>query len=137
MQVLCLLALFQAIQGVAAYSSKPFVDNFNGDALSNAWLVAHKQWGGSAAGSVVADNVAVRDGNLVLTAHGDLYNGPVRGINKDSSPRPDGKRTGGAVATDLYYASGSYEIRMKVAPTLGVCSAIWTFHYEESTSGVR
>ena len=130
-------ALVCGASGVSAYSNEPFFDTFEGEKLSDAWLVAHKQWGGSEAGSVVADNVAVRDGNLVLTAHGDLYDGPVRGINKDKSPRPDGRRTGGAIATTLYHASGSYEIRMKVAPTLGACSAIWTFHYEESTSGVR
>ena len=128
-------ALVCGASGASAYSNEPFFDTFEGEKLSDAWLVAHKQWGGSAAGSVVADNVRMVDGKLVLTAHGDLYDGPVRGINKDLSQRPDGKRTGAAIATNLYYASGSYEIRMKVAPTLGVCSAIWTFHYQEYYPG--
>ena len=86
-------------------------------------------------GGVLAENVALRDGQLVLTARGDLYEGPVRGVNKDMSVRTDGKRTGAAIATKAYFASGSYELRMKVAPSLGVCSAIWTFHYQEFYPG--
>jgi beta-glucanase (GH16 family) len=114
-----------------------FFDNFSGDSLDESkWLIAYKQWGGAGAnGGVVPDNVAVRNSKLVLTAHGDQYDGPVRGVNKDGSQRPDGKRTGAAIATKLYYTSGTYEVRMKVAPELGVCSAIWTFHYEEYYPG--
>jgi beta-glucanase (GH16 family) len=114
-----------------------FFDDFSGDSLDDSkWLVASKQWGGAEAnGGVVADNVAIRDGKLILTAHGDQYDGPVRGVNKDGSQRPHGRRTGASIATMLYFTSGSYEVRMRVAPELGVCSAIWTFHYEEYYPG--
>src|SRR5690606_13413906 len=68
-------------------------------------------------------------------AHGDLYEGPVMGINKDGSIRTDGKRVGAAIATAYYFGSGRYEVRMKVPPELGVCTAIWTFHYQEFYPG--
>ncbi len=35
------------------------------------------------------------------------------------------------MATTNYYDSGSYEVRMKIAPDPGVASALWTFLYEE------
>ena len=67
-------------------------------------------------------------------ANGDLYTGPVRGVEKKHNTWVDlqhGRRTGAAIATKEYFASGVYEVRMKVAPVKGVCSAVWTFHYEE------
>ena len=78
---------------------------------------------------MLPQNVSVQDGKLVIEAYGDQYTGDVKGINRDFSLRPDGKRVGGAIATLDYYASGKYEVRMKVAPQLGVASAIWTFHW--------
>ncbi|MDE5755154.1 MAG: glycoside hydrolase family 16 protein, partial [Oscillospiraceae bacterium] len=122
-----------------------FYDDFTGSRLdTNKWLIAEKNWGGTVTengetvdynGGVVSKNVAVRNGNLILTGLGDLYEGEQKGINRDGSQRQDGKRCGGAIATREYYASGSYEIRAKIAPVLGCCSAMWTFEYEEDYSG--
>ena len=52
----------------------------------------------------------------------------MQGCNKNL---PGGIRTGAAIATRDYYASGCYEVVAKVAPVFGACSAIWTFEYEE------
>ena len=122
-----------------------FYEDFSGFELAtDKWLIAEKNWGGTVTvdgveqdynGGVIADNVAVRDGNLILTGLGNNYTGGLRGINRDKSSRTDGKRCGGAVATREYFGSGSYEIRAKIAPELGCCSAMWTFEYEEDYSG--
>lgn len=122
-----------------------FYDDFTGSRLDmNKWLIAEKNWGGTVTengetvdynGGVVSENVAIWDGHLVLTGLGDLYEGEQKGINRDGSQRSDGKRCGGAIATREYHASGSYEIRAKIAPVLGCCSAMWTFEYEEDYSG--
>ena len=122
-----------------------FYDDFSGAAPdSEKWLIAEKNWGGTVTengrtsdynGGVIAENVSVRNGALILTGHGNQYDGPLCGINRDGSERPDGKRCGGAVATREYYGSGRYEIRAKIAPELGCCSAMWTFEYEEDDSG--
>jgi len=103
---------------------------------TSAWLVAKRQWGGvNANGGVVPENVKVQNGKLMLEAHGNLYAGPVKGINKDGTVRADGKKVGAAIATKDYYGSGKYEFSMKVAPELGVSSAVWTFHYQEVEPG--
>lgn len=121
-----------------------FYEDFSGDTLdTDSWLIAQKNWGGTVNnngitedynGGVISDNVAVRDGKLILTGLGNYYNGDLCGINRDKSRRSDGKRCGGAIATKDYFASGSYEISAKISPELGCCSAMWTFEYEENYS---
>lgn len=125
--------------------SDVFYDDFSDSFLdTDKWLIAEKNWGGTVTsdgvkqdynGGVIAENVALRDGTLVLTGLGNSYRGKLRGINRDKSRRADGMRCGGAIATKDYFGSGSYEIRAKIAPELGCCSAMWTFEYEEKYSG--
>ena len=119
---------------VSASATAPevFFDDFSGDSLNgDNWLVAEKSWGGFN-GGVVPENVSVSGGTLKLEGHGNLYQGNVAGVNRQLS---GGIRTGAAVATRQYYASGCYEVRARVAPVLGACSAIWTFQYEEHYPG--
>ena len=130
---------------VAAFAEDAFYDDFSSSTLDTSkWLVAEKNWGGTVTenglavdynGGVLAENVAVRDGSLLLTGYGNQYEGDICGINRDGSRRSDGKRCGAAIATREYYGSGSYEIRARIAPELGCCSAMWTFEYEEDYSG--
>lgn len=122
---------------ILTYRTEAFFDTFDGNLLNTKnWLVAYKQWGGEDAnGGVVPDNVHVADGKLIIAAHGNRYQGPVRGINRDLSHRSDGKRVGGAIATRNYFASGRYEVRMKVVPEYGAASAIWTLNYAEYYRG--
>ncbi|MCR4643922.1 MAG: family 16 glycosylhydrolase [Oscillospiraceae bacterium] len=139
--VLC--AMLLPLPGAAAEDS--FYDDFSGQKLNtDKWLIAEKNWGGTIEengttvdynGGVIAENVALHDGNLILTGYGDRYEGAVRGINRDGTRRADGRRCGGAIATKDYFGSGSYEIRARIAPELGCCSAMWTFEYEEQDDG--
>ena len=121
-----------------------FFEDFDDATLDSAkWKIAKKNWGGQVSsgesynGGVIPENVILDNANsqLILRANGNQYTGPLRGINKDRSVRVDGKRTGSAIATAQYFASGSYSVRMKVAPVKGVCSALWTFHYQEFYPG--
>lgn len=121
-----------------------FFDDFEGAAVDTTrWQLVRRNWGGqvdgemSYNGGVLPDNVRVGDGYLVLTARGDHHDGPARGVNRNGSLRADGKRTGAALHTATAFASGSYEVRLKVAPELGACSALWTYHYEELPVGAR
>ncbi len=71
-----------------------FYDDFSSEKLDmSKWLIAEKAWGGNN-GGVVSKNVSVSDGVLKLEAHGNKYEEDVSGINK-----PDGKKTGAAIAT--------------------------------------
>ncbi|MBR3448040.1 MAG: family 16 glycosylhydrolase [Oscillospiraceae bacterium] len=140
--VFCLTALPVS---VSAEPADVFSDDFSGTRLDpDKWLIAEKNWGGTVTengktadynGGVIAENVSVANGRLILTGHGNRYDGTVRGINRDGTRRADGKRCGAAIATKEYFGSGSYEIRAKIAPELGCCSAMWTFEYEESYAG--
>ena len=132
-------------QAESAHAEDGFYDDFSGAQLdSTKWLIAEKNWGGTVImdgktqdynGGVTAEHTAVQGGNLVLTGCGNRYEGELRGINRDGTRRSDGKRCGGAVATRDYFGSGSYEIRARIAPELGCCSAMWTFEYEEHADG--
>lgn len=115
---------------------KKFFDDFSNGLDSAKWLVAHKSWGsvdGFLNGGVVDENVETdaAAGTVIFHAHGSQYTGSVKGINKDLTRQTTGVRTGGAIATRDYLGAGSYEIRMKAAEELGVCSAIWTFYYND------
>ena len=116
---------------------KAFYDDFSSNTLDeHDWLVAEKSWGSGGSfvnGGVVPENVQSDSsaGTVKFNAHGNLYTGDVMGINKDLSRQNTGVRTGGAIATRRYLGPGSYEVRMKVAGELGVCSAIWTFFYND------
>ncbi len=140
-----LLLPVPAVQPVCAGGAEIFFDDFSGEGLDySRWLAAEKNWGGKVEengemvdynGGVIHENIAVRDGKLILTGFGNDYEGEICGINRDGSERENGKRTGAAIATREYFASGSYEISAKIAPEIGACSAMWTFEYEEDYSG--
>ena len=118
-------------------TTKVFFDDFESNTLNTSkWRIGKRQWAGLGVnGGVVPRNVSVADGNLILESHGDLYDGPVMGINKFGVPRTHGKLAGGGAATKRYFASGRYEVRAKITPELGVCSSFATMHYRELYPG--
>lgn len=113
-------------------------DDFSSNRLNpTKWYIVEKNWGGKLGGldyngGVLAENVRVQDGRLYLRATGNQYDGPRRGINRDGSRRADGKRAGSAVATRDYFGPGRFEVRMRIIPRLGVVSAMWTLHHQET-----
>lgn len=111
-----------------------FYDDFSDGLDQNKWLIAHKTWNSN--GGVVYDNVYLDDDaeKVVLKAHGSFYSGDVMGLKKVGGQyirKDTGVRTGAAIVTRDYFGAGSYEVKMKIAPELGVCSAMWTFFYSE------
>ncbi len=99
-------------------------DDFRGGLDSDTWLVVDKAWGGDN-GGLVPENVEIKDGLLMLKAHGDDYDGEVVGHNDRTS------RVGAGIATRDYYASGRYEVHARIPEVTGAASAFWTFHYVE------
>lgn len=101
------------------------------------WYALRKKWGKGNNG-VVPENLAIaRDlvnGNeqsvLVCTAHGDLYQGPVTGYEGAKT------RVGGVLVSKQWFASGRFEVVMKIGavggaqeamPPRGAVPAIWTY----------
>lgn len=119
-------------------------DDFTEGIQGNRWLLMRKQWGGPGNNGVVEGNVALErhvtpSGEkpcAVLYASGDLCEGrqPI-GVTKSGAEAsgPDRcKRVGGVICTrDHFEAGTSFETRLKIEAPVGVCAAMWTFHYEE------
>ncbi|MCB1264615.1 MAG: cadherin-like domain-containing protein [Mycobacterium sp.] len=99
-------------------------DDFDNGIDPQRWLIADKAWGGDN-GGVVPANVAVADGVVHLSAHGDDYTGDVLGHGGRTT------RVGAVIVTRDYYASGRYEVRARVPQVLGAATAFWSFHYIE------
>ncbi len=123
------------------------------------WRLMKKNWG-AGWGGCVPENVGyaidAKNGNqpvVVLTIQGDLNTTGVRGIQRNGPPNGgnsentstaywantlNSKRVGAAILTNEYYASGEYEVKMRLGwadgiagkKAVGYCPAAWTFHYE-------
>ncbi|NWG14750.1 MAG: glycoside hydrolase family 16 protein [Acidobacteria bacterium] len=127
-----------------------FFDDFNDPEIDTTkWVPGLHVWGRDNRG-VVPENLSLRrmedEGKtitvLAAEAHGDLYSGPVKGIEVSAGsyelgdPRryrriDDGTRVGGLVWTRQRYGGGRYEIRMKNLPQPGGCSCIWNYYKGE------
>jgi hypothetical protein len=106
------------------------------------WYVMRRHWGNGHHG-VVPENVRVtvekvaqgKDRSvLVCTARGDQYEGPVRGLWNKAD------RTGGVIASKAFFASGRFEVEMRIGGTeakaggpadptrpIGTIPAIWLY----------
>ena len=117
------------------FQTAPLFDDFDGDSLDlSTWLICEKAWGPDNRG-VVHENVFVSNGILYLEGHGSNYTGSVMGVDKWGVRTANVTKVGAAIATSNYFASGTFEARMKLPPALGNCAAMWTFHYEEAYPG--
>lgn len=102
------------------------------------WRMANANWGGVGDdgreynGGVVPENVRFEGGRAFLAAHGNLYTGRVRGVDKKGRAVVPGIRTGACLVSKRRMHYGSYRVRMKIVPHLGCCTAIWTFRYDAS-----
>lgn len=121
------------------------MENFSNGISSNLWYLFQKQWGGGNNGlnpklvSIVKDNVYGVNKNVVkLHGTGDLYTGSsIDGVIKSGSSYPLNPsartRVGSGLCTVAEYASGSFEVVMKIPAqkAAGMAPSLWTFHYEE------
>jgi hypothetical protein len=119
-----------------ARQDEVFFDDFSDGTLSpEKWLVSGKAWGGDNGGVAPQNVILVPDMDegkpiiaLRLEAHGDLYDGDLVHNGRKT-------RVGAAIATRTYHASGRYEVRARVAPEYGTCTAFWPFHYIDHRMG--
>ena len=96
-----------------------FLDNFNTGVDPDLWYISTQAWGGATNGCKAENVNYTASGELVLTAHGKLYQGNIGGR--------DGSRTGACLVTKNPLGPGSFEVRMKCLPRLGTCTAMWTY----------
>lgn len=111
-----------------------FYDKFETALDTSKWDVMLKLWGQNANpvyqhGGVIRENVYTHDGAVVFRSLGDLYTGPLKGVNDR------GTRMGGVITSKQRFASGRYEVKMRIlqAPDMGVLSTFYLFWYKEIT----
>lgn len=121
------------LEGVELDYDNMFFDDFTGGVRKENWYIGKHSWGANGNGGVIPQNVNYTDdGVLVLTANGDYYTaGNVSGVGQ----RKDGTLTGAALISKFLTGAGRYEIKMKLLPRLGACSAFWTYAYDSETTG--
>ena len=119
------------VDGVQVDYDNMFFDDFTGGVSYDSWYIGKQVWGANDNGGVVPANVNYTDeGVLVLSGNGSYYAaGDVSGMGS----RKDGTLTGGALISKFVTGPGRYEIKMKVLPRLGACSAFWTYCYDQQT----
>ena len=120
---------YKRLPNIKTDISNTVFDGFKGPLNRDKWAPGTGYWG-KANGGINAKNVRVTDdGYLVLKAHGDNYAvGDVPGVGELS----DGRRVGSAIISKFTCKPGHYDIRMKVAPRLGACTAFWTFAWKQA-----
>ena len=115
------------MEGVKLDYENVFFDDFSNGVNSEHWLIGDQAWGGSN-GGVVPENVSYTDdGVLLLRGNGAFYQeGEIKGVGDVK----DGRFTGAALISNFLTGPGRYEIKMKVLPRIGACTAFWTYAYE-------
>ena len=123
----------QLLEGIELDYDKMLFDDFTGGVSKENWYIAKHSWGANGNGGVVPQNVNYTDdGVLILSGNGEYYtSGDVKGVGQ----RKDGTLTGAALISKFVTGAGRYEVKMKVLPRLGACSAFWTYAYDSETSG--
>lgn len=118
-------------------AAKPDLDNtifddFSAGVNMDRWYIANQSWGAAANGGVIPQNVGYTDdGVLVFTANGAHYKrGEVAGVGRVR----DGSLTGGVLISKFAAGPGRYQVRMKVLPRLGACTAMWVYAYKQTDS---
>lgn len=134
---------FPVLVKATELQEEAFFDDFSDPStLTKNYYLLNRAWGG-ANGGVVSENISVEDGELVIKANGDNYIGDTIGVERDGNKKfhtlendpklgqPWKTRVGGCLAFNKKTGFGSYELDVKIPEVLGVCSAMWTFFYNE------
>ncbi len=113
------------LDGVDVDYDNMFFDDFTGGVDYDSWYIGKQAWGANENGGVIPENVNYTDeGVLVFSGNGGYYtSADVQGVGA----RKDGSLTGGALISKFVTGPGRYQVKMKVLPRLGACSAFWTY----------
>ena len=118
------------LDGESIDTSNIFYDDFDSGISSSNWYISKRVWGENAEygrynGGVRPENVFVENGVVTLRALGNQY--AEKGVTGFST-HTDGSCTGAALVYKGNANPGRYEVRMKISPRVGVCSAFWTYN---------
>lgn len=119
------------LEGESFDNANAIIDNFDNGIDSNKWYLSNRAWAnvnGRTNGGVVPENVFFdsESGSAILRTAGDYYaedkiHTPERSLTEH------GRRSGADLISKFFTYPGRYEVRMKVAPRIGVCTTMWTY----------
>lgn len=114
---------YHKLDGVEEDVVNGFYDGFN-KLQSKNWLVAKGYWGVNN-GGVSPENVSItEDGVLALGGNGLYY---AKNEIESFGAFKDGRKCGASLISTFKALPGHYEIKMKVHPRIGACTAFWTY----------
>ena len=110
-------------------------DSFDNGLDSSKWYISNRVWGENSSngyyhGGVIKENVLIdkNEGSLVIRANGGYYaKEEVSGVGTIR----DGSLTGGAIISKFLVRPGRFEVKMKVAPRVGICNAFWIYNEDD------
>lgn len=106
--------------GLDPNASTAFFDDFtDADHSSALWNVGNSKWGPDFNHGVRPENVLWNKDNGIVT---------IKSYGKYYSDQEKNYQGGTLVSKDTY-GPGRYEVRMKMVPRFGPCTAFWTFMY--------
>lgn len=113
--------------------NEAFHDDFKDTAFTmKNWDAANKAWGGDN-GGVSAKLLKIKgDGMVRCIGTGDNYTGFGYGVDMLGNDTKRKTRVGSCLVSKKYFPPGIFKFKCKYPQLTGACSAIWTFHYEES-----
>jgi beta-glucanase (GH16 family) len=104
-----------------------FFDDFSQGIRSNVWRALNEHWKSQKNNGYSQDNCMYTTDSNQVSAHGATGGLVVICSNGDFAADVGQKRQGGGIVTKQLFGPGKYEVRMKVVPRVGQCSAIWTY----------
>lgn len=116
--------------GESIDSSNIFYDDFSSNRLDSNWVVSNRKWGTFENYGVAADNVYLNSTKkkLVIRALGNQH------LETSRIDEIGGSLSGGAIVLKQTARPGRYEVKMKAAYKVGVCSAFWTYTEDGSAN---
>ena len=105
-----------------------FFDDFDTGISTARWNVTKRRWGANNGGQR-PENLFKNsnEGTITFRALGNYYTDSEFVNTNEGAPSTDGKLTGATIETISEYGPGRFETRMRIAPSVGACSAFWIY----------
>ena len=104
-----------------------FYEDFSNGISSDLWEVSNQQWGAGNHGTSSANVFYTKNAQRVSAADASGGIAVLRSLG-DLQAEQAKRRTGSALISRRAFGPGKYEVRMKVLPRLGQCTAFWTYY---------
>lgn len=115
-------------EGAVLDRENGFFDDFDSGIDTARWNVTKRKWGANNGGQRPENLFKnTSEGTITFRALGNYYTDNEFYNDNSGAPSTDGKLTGATIETVNEYGPGRFETRMRIAPSVGACSAFWIY----------